>query len=57
MTELESIGAIIRRRERVAGMRGRGIVRYFINPRVASDGSPNVVLSPRVKTAYTIAGS
>lgn len=31
MGELEAIGAIIRRRERVGGMRGPGLVRYFMN--------------------------
>lgn len=31
MGELEEIGAIIRRRERVGGMRGPGLVRYFMN--------------------------
>jgi hypothetical protein len=36
MTELESIGAISRRREKVAGMRGPGVVRYFMNPNVAT---------------------
>lgn len=36
MGELASIGAISRRRERVAGMRGPGMVRYFMNPRVAT---------------------
>lgn len=36
MTELESIGAISRRRERVAGVRGPGLVRYFMNPHVAT---------------------
>jgi len=36
MGELEGIGAIIRRRERVAGMRGPGRVRYFMNPTVAT---------------------
>jgi CRP-like cAMP-binding protein len=36
MAELESIGAISRRRERVAGMRGPGVVRYFMNPNVAT---------------------
>jgi CRP-like cAMP-binding protein len=36
MGELESIGAISRRRERVAGMRGPGMVRYFMNPRVGT---------------------
>lgn len=37
MGELASIGAITRRRERVAGMRGPGMVRYFMNPRVATN--------------------
>lgn len=36
MGELESIGAISRRRERVAGMRGPGVVRYFMNPMVGT---------------------
>jgi hypothetical protein len=36
MSELESIGAISRRREKVAGMRGPGVVRYFMNPNVAT---------------------
>lgn len=36
MTELVECGAIIRRRERIAGMRGPGRVRYFMNPRVAT---------------------
>jgi hypothetical protein len=36
MTELEGIGAISRRRERVAGMRGPGMMRYFMNPNVAT---------------------
>lgn len=36
MTELETMGAVIRRREKIAGMRGRGAVRYFMNPRVAT---------------------
>lgn len=36
MTELEGVGAISRRRERVAGMRGPGLVRYFMNPRVGT---------------------
>ena len=36
MTELEGIGAVIRRRERVAGMRGPGMVRYFMNPVVGT---------------------
>ena len=36
MTELEGIEAIIRHRERVAGMRGPGRVRYFMNPLVGT---------------------
>jgi hypothetical protein len=36
MSELEKCGAIIRHREKVAGMKGRGLVRYFMNPRVAT---------------------
>jgi hypothetical protein len=36
MAELESIGAIARRRERVGGLRGPGMVRYFMNPNVAT---------------------
>ena len=36
MTELESVGAIIRHREKVAGMRGPGRVIYCMNPRVAT---------------------
>jgi hypothetical protein len=34
--ELESIGAISRRREKVPGMRGPGVARYFMNPNVAT---------------------
>lgn len=36
MSELETCGAIIRRRERVAGMRGPGRVHYYMNPMVAT---------------------
>ena len=36
MGELESIGAISRRRERVPGMRGPGQVRYFMSPRIGT---------------------
>jgi hypothetical protein len=36
MGELEKIDAIIRRRERVAGMRGPGRARYFMNPVVGT---------------------
>lgn len=36
MGELQRIGAISRRRERVAGMRGPGRARYFMNPNVAT---------------------
>jgi hypothetical protein len=37
MTELSEMGAIIRRRERVKGMKGPGMVRHFMNPRVATN--------------------
>jgi hypothetical protein len=36
MGELEGVGAIIRRRERIAGMRGPGRVRYYLNPVVGT---------------------
>jgi hypothetical protein len=36
MGELEEIGAISRRREKVPGLRGPGMVRYFMNPSVAT---------------------
>lgn len=36
MGELVKMDAIIRRRERIAGLRGPGLVRYFMNPRVAT---------------------
>lgn len=36
MSELVTFGAIIRNRERVAGLRGPGLVRYYMNPRVAT---------------------
>jgi hypothetical protein len=36
MADLESIGAISRRRERVGGLRGPGMVRYFMNPNVGT---------------------
>lgn len=36
MSELVKMGAIIRRRERIGGLRGPGPVRYFMNPRVAT---------------------
>jgi len=36
MAELEGIGAIARRREKVPGVRGRGRVVYFMNPRVGT---------------------
>lgn len=36
MGELEAIDAISRRREKVAGMRGPGRVRYFMNPVVGT---------------------
>jgi hypothetical protein len=37
MTELVEMGAIIRKRERVKGMKGPGMVRHFMNPRVATN--------------------
>jgi hypothetical protein len=36
MTELETIGAISRQRVKVAGMRGPGVVHYFMSPRVGT---------------------
>ncbi|MGK7871504.1 helix-turn-helix domain-containing protein [Falsiroseomonas sp. E2-1-a20] len=36
MGELASIGAISRKREKVAGLRGPGVVRYFMNPWIAT---------------------
>jgi CRP-like cAMP-binding protein len=36
MRELERVGAISRRHERVPGLRGRGRVVYFMNPRVGT---------------------
>jgi hypothetical protein len=36
MTELMDFGAISRKREKVGGMRGPGVVRYFMNPKVAT---------------------
>jgi len=36
MTELVEIGAIIRKRQKVGGMKGPGMVHYFMNPRVAT---------------------
>ena len=39
MGELEGLGAISRQRVKVAGMRGPGLVRYFMNPRVATHQS------------------
>lgn len=65
MTELETCGAIIRRREKVNGMRGPGLVRYFMNPRVATnlsgaerdnaqDGAPPILtLMQGGKSAHT----
>lgn len=39
MNELVSFGAIFTEREKVAGMRGPGLVRYFMNKHVAEVGS------------------
>jgi hypothetical protein len=36
MSELEDCGAISRRYEKVAGVKGRGFVRYFMNPLVGT---------------------
>jgi hypothetical protein len=36
MSELVRFGAISRRREQISGMRGRGVVKYYMNPRVAT---------------------
>ncbi|MBK1662154.1 helix-turn-helix domain-containing protein [Paracraurococcus ruber] len=36
MSELEAFGAIVRFREKVAGMRGPGLVRYRMNSRIAT---------------------
>lgn len=36
MTELEGIGAVSRRRERIAGMRGPGVIRYYMSPRIGT---------------------
>lgn len=36
MGELVKVGAIISLREKVAGLKGPGMVRYFMNPRVAT---------------------
>jgi hypothetical protein len=36
MSELVDFGAIIRRRQKVGGMKGPGMVHYFMNPRVAT---------------------
>src|SRR3954452_19459000 len=36
MTELERIGAISRRQEKMPGLRGRGRVVYYMNPNVAT---------------------
>jgi predicted ArsR family transcriptional regulator len=37
MGELEGIGAISRRLEKIPGMRGRGRAVYFMNPNVATN--------------------
>ena len=39
MNELVSFGAIFSEREKVAGMRGPGLVRYYMNRHVAEVGS------------------
>jgi len=42
MTQLEAHKIIFRRRLKVAGMRGRGPVRYYLNPHVAWNGKLEV---------------
>jgi DNA-binding Lrp family transcriptional regulator len=42
MSELERHKIIYRRRLKVAGMRGRGPVRYYLNPHVAWNGKLEV---------------
>ncbi|MBF0562080.1 MAG: hypothetical protein HQL37_08680 [Alphaproteobacteria bacterium] len=42
MTQLEEHKVIFRRRLKVAGMRGRGPVRYYLNPHVAWNGKLEV---------------
>jgi len=42
MTQLEDHKVIYRRRLKVAGMRGRGPVRYYLNPHVAWNGKLEV---------------
>ena len=49
MSELVECGAIVRRRERVKGLRGPGLVRYFMNPRVATHLKGLPVITPRPK--------
>jgi predicted transcriptional regulator len=36
MSELVDFGAIIRKRQRVVGLKGPGMVHYFMNPKVAT---------------------
>jgi hypothetical protein len=42
MSQLETHKVIYRRRLKVAGMRGRGPVRYYLNPHVAWNGKLDV---------------
>jgi hypothetical protein len=42
MGTLERLGVIYRRRVKVAGMRGAGVARYYVNPHVAWNGSLEV---------------
>ena len=41
MSELCDFGAISRKRVKVRGLRGEGVVRYFMNPRVGTHLSGN----------------
>jgi hypothetical protein len=36
MSELEKFGAIIKQKQKIGGMKGHGIVRYFMHPRIAT---------------------
>lgn len=42
MGTLERMGVIYRRRAKVAGMRGPGVARYYVNPHVAWNGKLDV---------------
>lgn len=50
MSVLQRLGAIVRERRRVEGMRGPGVVAYFLNPHIAWNGS----LEARAKRAAEV---